>query len=229
MNARPPSQGPPEAAATGAAWTDNELPREGRAAPEAVVLMPVKAFSRAKKRLAPVLSPEGRAALAREMAEHVIKAAKPLPVVVVCDDEEVADWSENLGARALREPGLGLNGAVNAAVSQLDGEGYRRLVVVHSDLPRASKLVGWPTLKASPWSPTAGKTAPTRSACQPAPASIFRMAQDPSYGTKTKPAAPVSDGLWSTTPNSPGMSTFPPTWWRLALSQFVAGLRLLGH
>ena len=142
MNARPPSQGPPEAAATGAAWTDNELPREGRAAPEAVVLMPVKAFSRAKKRLAPVLSPEGRAALAREMAEHVIKAAKPLPVVVVCDDEEVADWSENLGARALREPGLGLNGAVNVAVSQLDGEGYRRLVVVHSDLPRASKL-GW--------------------------------------------------------------------------------------
>ena len=102
--------------------------------------MPVKAFWRAKKRLAPVLSPEGRAALAREMAEHVIKAAKPLPVVVVCDDEEVAGWSENLGARALREPGLGLNGAVNAAVSQLDGEGYRRLVVVHSDLPRASKL-----------------------------------------------------------------------------------------
>jgi 2-phospho-L-lactate/phosphoenolpyruvate guanylyltransferase len=100
----------------------------------------VKAFSRAKKRLAPVLGPEGRAALAREMAAHVLKAARPLPVVVVCDDEEVAEWAADLGARALREPGLGLNGAVNAAVTQLDREGYHRLVVVHSDLPRASRL-----------------------------------------------------------------------------------------
>ena len=140
VNARPPFEGPPEAAAEGGVPTADRLPLDDQTALEAVVLVPVKAFSRAKERLAPVLSPEGRAALAREMAEHVIKAARPLPVVVVCDDEEVADWSENLGARALREPGLGLNGAVNAAVSQLDGEGYGRLVVVHSDLPRASKL-----------------------------------------------------------------------------------------
>jgi 2-phospho-L-lactate/phosphoenolpyruvate guanylyltransferase len=104
------------------------------------VLVPVKAFSRAKMRLAPVLGPVGRAALAKEMAEHVLKAATPLPVVVVCDDEEVANWAEDLGARALREPGAGLNGAVNAAVAQLAAEGYQRLVVVHSDLPRASRL-----------------------------------------------------------------------------------------
>ncbi len=91
-------------------------------------------------RLAPVLGPEARAVLAREMAEHVVNAARPLPMVVVCDDEDVARWAEDLGARALREPGLGLNGAVNAAVAQLDGEGYERLVVVHSDLPRASQL-----------------------------------------------------------------------------------------
>ena len=91
-------------------------------------------------RLAPVLSPKERAALAREMAEHVVKAARPLPVVVVCDDEEVAEWAQNLGARALLEPGLGLNGAVNTAVAQLGAEGYERLVVVHSDLPRASRL-----------------------------------------------------------------------------------------
>jgi len=106
----------------------------------AAALMPVKAFSRAKMRLAPVLKPEARAALAREMAEHVAGAARPLPVVVVCDDAEVADWAANLGARPLLEPGLGLNGAVNAAVAQLNSEGYERLVVVHSDLPRASAL-----------------------------------------------------------------------------------------
>lgn len=106
----------------------------------AAAVMPVKAFSRAKMRLAPVLSPDERAALARKMAEHVVNAAKPLPVVVVCDDKEVAAWAEDLGARALREPGLGLNGAVEAAVAQLAGEGYQRLIVVHSDLPRASRL-----------------------------------------------------------------------------------------
>ena len=58
----------------------------------AVVVVPVKAFSQAKMRLAAVLRPEERAALARKMAEHVLAAAVPLPVVVVCDDEEVGDW-----------------------------------------------------------------------------------------------------------------------------------------
>lgn len=91
-------------------------------------------------RLAPVLSPDERAALAREMAEHVVNASWPLPVIVVCDDLEVAAWAENLGARALLEPGLGLNGAVGTAVAQLGGEGYERIVVAHADLPLATKL-----------------------------------------------------------------------------------------
>jgi 2-phospho-L-lactate guanylyltransferase len=91
-------------------------------------------------RLAPVLGPEQRAALAQKMAEHVLAAAAPLPVVVVCDDEEVATWALSRGARPLREPGRGLNGAVNTAVAQLGSEGYKRLVVAHSDLPLAHDL-----------------------------------------------------------------------------------------
>ncbi|MGD0811714.1 MAG: hypothetical protein ABSA91_18700, partial [Acidimicrobiales bacterium] len=59
------------------------------------VVIPVKAFSNAKMRLASVLRPEERAALAREMAAHVISASRPLPVIVVCDDLEVAAWAEN--------------------------------------------------------------------------------------------------------------------------------------
>jgi 2-phospho-L-lactate guanylyltransferase len=106
----------------------------------AVVVVPVKAFSQAKMRLAAVLRPEERAALARKMAEHVLAAAVPLPVVVVCDDEEVGDWARSLGARTLPEPGLGLNGAVNTAVAQLCAEGFGRLVVAHSDLPLANNL-----------------------------------------------------------------------------------------
>jgi 2-phospho-L-lactate guanylyltransferase len=104
------------------------------------VVVPVKAFAHAKMRLAPVLGPQQRADLARKMAEHVLAAADPLPVVVVCDDEEVALWAQGRGARPLREPGLGLNGAVNAAVAQLSAEGYQRLVVAHADLPLAHNL-----------------------------------------------------------------------------------------
>ena len=106
----------------------------------AVVVVPVKAFAHAKMRLAPVLGPEQRAALARKMAEHVLAAAAPLPVVVVCDDEDVATWARHQGARPLPEPGLGLNGAVNAAVTLLGAEGYQRFVVAHADLPLAHDI-----------------------------------------------------------------------------------------
>jgi len=106
------------------------------------VVIPVKAFGRAKMRLSPVLGPGERAALAKRMAEHVIAAAGAIPVVVVCDDDEVADWAKNLGARALLEPGLGLNGAVSTAYGQLGAEGWDRLVVAHGDLPLATNL-GW--------------------------------------------------------------------------------------
>jgi 2-phospho-L-lactate/phosphoenolpyruvate guanylyltransferase len=114
--------------------------RPDATAEAAVVVVPVKAFSKAKMRLAGVLSPQERAGLARKMAEHVLSASKPLPVVVVCDDVEVEEWAEGLGARPLPEPGRGLNGAVKAAFDQLGKEGYERLVVAHADLPLASEL-----------------------------------------------------------------------------------------
>lgn len=107
-----------------------------------MVLVPVKAFSQAKRRLSGVLGPAQRAALARRMAEHVVRAASPLPVAVVCDDEEVAAWAAGLGASVLPEPGRGLNGAVEAAVGRLAAEGVARVVVAHSDLPLAKPL-GW--------------------------------------------------------------------------------------
>lgn len=107
-----------------------------------MVLVPVKAFSQAKKRLAGVLGPAERAALAQKMAEHVVRAAHPLPVAVVCDDQDVAAWAASLGASVLPEPGRGLNGAVEAAVAALARRGAHRVVVAHSDLPLAGPL-GW--------------------------------------------------------------------------------------
>lgn len=103
-------------------------------------VVPVKDFSRAKVRLAPELGPAERAALARRMATVVIGAAAPLPVCVVCDSEEVREWAEGQGARVIWTPGLGLNGAVDAGVRQLGGEGVEVAVVAHGDLPLATQL-----------------------------------------------------------------------------------------
>lgn len=104
------------------------------------VLVPVKAFERAKQRLGAVLSDGEREALVRGMAEGVVRAAAPLPVAVVCDDSDVASWAREHGALVVWEPGRGLNGAVEAGVEQLARMGASRVVVVHSDLPDASGL-----------------------------------------------------------------------------------------
>lgn len=104
------------------------------------VLVPVKRFADAKRRLDGVLSGAARAALARTMAERVVQAASPLPVAVVCDDAEVAAWARSQGALVVWEPGRGLNGAVEEGVARLAGMGVRRVVVAHGDLPLAAGL-----------------------------------------------------------------------------------------
>lgn len=104
------------------------------------VLVPVKAFALAKARLAPQLDPVRRADLARAMATHVVRAGAPLPVAVVCDDDEVARWAEAEGAIVLHEPGRGLNGAVETGVHLLGEAGAAEVLVAHGDLPLAERL-----------------------------------------------------------------------------------------
>jgi 2-phospho-L-lactate guanylyltransferase len=113
----------------------------GRATPSATaVLVPVKAFGAAKVRLAATLEPATRAELARAMATRVLRSAAPLPVAVVCDDEEVRAWAERQGAEAIWTPGLGLNGAVEAGVTHLARRGIGTAIVAHADLPLAVEL-----------------------------------------------------------------------------------------
>ncbi|HET9076812.1 MAG TPA: 2-phospho-L-lactate guanylyltransferase [Acidimicrobiales bacterium] len=104
------------------------------------VLVPVKAFGRAKLRLAPALSPDQRRRLARTMATRVVRSAAGLPVAVVCDDPEVAGWARTLGALVIWEPGRGLNGAVQQGVDRLAELGASSVVVAAGDLPLASDL-----------------------------------------------------------------------------------------
>jgi len=91
-------------------------------------------------RLAPALSPAERAALARTMADHVLRAAAPLPVHVVCDDDEVASWATAAGAAVVWTPGRGLDGAVAEGVAGLAAVGVDRVIVAHADLPHAEAL-----------------------------------------------------------------------------------------
>ncbi|MEX0767119.1 MAG: 2-phospho-L-lactate guanylyltransferase [Microthrixaceae bacterium] len=115
---------------------------------DACVLIPVKAFELAKARLSPTLNDSERAALARAMAEVVIKAALPLGVHVVCDNEEVAHFAQSLGATIEWTTHNELNGAVQDAVANLSGRGMRRVVVCHADLPFAEDL--FPLFDAEP-------------------------------------------------------------------------------
>jgi 2-phospho-L-lactate guanylyltransferase len=108
--------------------------------PDAAVLVPVKAFRLAKLRLAPALDGPARHRLARDMATAVVGAGAPLPVTVVCDDDEVAEWARRLGAEVLWAPGLGLDAAVAEGVGHLAGRGVGRVVVAHGDLPLARGL-----------------------------------------------------------------------------------------
>lgn len=104
------------------------------------VLVPVKAFGEAKRRLSPALDGPARARLAREMADTVVTAAGSLPVAVVCDDVEVASWARQRGCLVIWEPGRGLNGAVWDGVAALAAAGAEQIVVAHADLPLARDL-----------------------------------------------------------------------------------------
>src|SRR3546814_5005227 len=74
------------------------------------------------------------------MAARVLRAAGTLPTSVVCDDDEVAAWAQRHGAEVIWTPGLGLNGAVDAAVEQLAAGGVHQVIAAHADLPLATDL-----------------------------------------------------------------------------------------
>lgn len=112
-----------------------------------VVMIPVKAFDRAKGRLSPALDEAARATLAEAMATHVVQAQGPTPVAICCDDDGVASWATNTGAQVLWCPGTDLNGAVQHGFAMLREAGVAHVTIAHSDLPRAgalAHLMGWP-------------------------------------------------------------------------------------
>lgn len=105
-----------------------------------VVIVPIKSFTGAKERLAGVLTAQERHKLARFMALRVLRAASPLPVLVVCDDDEVIAWALLNGAAVVRQDKPGLNNAVQIGFSAARDSSYTWAVIAHSDLPLATRL-----------------------------------------------------------------------------------------
>lgn len=99
-------------------------------------LIPIKNFAHAKARLASVLTPHERRSLARELAAGVLHACSHLDRFVVCDNDVVADFAQDLGASVIWTPELGLNGALRIGVDTLSTQGYESILICHADLAR---------------------------------------------------------------------------------------------
>ena len=100
---------------------------------EPVVLVPLRGFG-GMSRLADVLDPSQRSAMARDLAGRVVAAAldSGCDVLTITGSTEVEAWASHHGVGVLEDPGDGLNEAATAAVAAVRG---RPWMVVHADLP----------------------------------------------------------------------------------------------
>ena len=100
-----------------------------------VVLVPLRSFADAKSRLSSVLNADQRQRLAEKSAERVILSAGMSRTLVVCDDQNVANWAHRIGVKTLQVSAVGLNASLQEAVpALLDQMKPREVVIVHGDL-----------------------------------------------------------------------------------------------
>jgi 2-phospho-L-lactate/phosphoenolpyruvate guanylyltransferase len=106
-------------------------------------VIPVKDFSRAKSRLAPVLSPGQRAQLSRRLFINTVCALRDTPdvagVIVVTDSREVAWLASTLRAIAIGEPPkAALCEIVDGGVAEAMKRGAEAILICTADLPFAA-------------------------------------------------------------------------------------------
>ena len=103
-----------------------------------IAIVPVKALTEAKTRLAAVLSPAERAALTLRTLRGVL-AALDMPGIdlrlVVSPDETVLAEARAAGALALRQQGGGLNEGLEQARAEAIARGAGAILIVLGDLP----------------------------------------------------------------------------------------------
>jgi 2-phospho-L-lactate guanylyltransferase len=101
------------------------------------IIVPHRGLEHAKTRLAAVLDPAERAAVAERLLRHVLAAAVGTghEVVVISPEAALEELVVASGARLAVQHGLGLNSGLREARSEAIGDGVTVLAVIHGDLP----------------------------------------------------------------------------------------------
>jgi 2-phospho-L-lactate guanylyltransferase len=101
------------------------------------IIVPHRGLAAAKTRLAPVLAPEERVTLARELLQRVLRVAREAAddVVVITPSAELITVVEPTGATLVVQRGMGLNAGLDQARADALEAGIGLLGVLHGDLP----------------------------------------------------------------------------------------------
>ncbi len=155
-------------------------------------VVPVKERVSAKERLAPMLRPESRQALALAMLEDVLAALTATPgiagLVVVTVDDEAGRLAAGYGARLI-EAGArdGHTGAVTAAARLLAAEGSAGMLTLPGDIPLvtpaeiASVLAAHPPARSFTIVPSHDERGSNAIACSPPDAVPLRFGENSFY------------------------------------------------
>src|ERR1700730_13928642 len=98
--------------------------------PRVGVVIPIRSFLFGKARLASALEVDARAELGQRLAERVVEAAAPHPVVVLTSPPEVVAWASAGGCTVTDDPGA-LDAAAEAGHAHLRRADFDRVAVVH--------------------------------------------------------------------------------------------------
>jgi 2-phospho-L-lactate/phosphoenolpyruvate guanylyltransferase len=155
-------------------------------------VVPVKERISAKERLAPMLRPERRQALALAMLEDVLTALTATPgiagFIVVTVDAEASRLAASYGGRVI-EAGArdGHTGAVTAAARLLAAEGHKGMLTLPGDIPLAtsreiaSLLAAHPPAPSFTIVPSHDERGSNAIACSPPDAVPLRFGEDSFY------------------------------------------------
>ena len=106
-----------------------------------IVVVPLRSFDSAKSRLRDAGTSDVTG-IAEQLARAVLEHCAPLPVVVVCESDDIERFALANGAAVLRSPRAGLNNAVSHAYGELTTF-CERVSIVHGDLRFPEGLGGF--------------------------------------------------------------------------------------
>ena len=105
------------------------------------LVVPLRNFSTAKSRLSGSLSGPDRSTLARVCAEGVLERHVSCDRIVVCDSDDVENWSNSLGIESVRVTSSGLNASLEEALATIRlRHPNDDLVIAHGDIIEPSGL-----------------------------------------------------------------------------------------